>query len=295
MIDIKERKINNQNKKVDGITLVALVVTVVVLLIIAGVCINLILSNNGVIIRSEQASDATIKVKEKEATSLAYSACFIDNSNAIDKNILKEEFANNGYDVNVISDNTNLCVTFQSTGHTYIINQTGDVIEDDEAKKVYLYKDGTSINKWNNYVPNRNSNWYTPVYAVFENTYIRLAERAINDKWVSSGVVNTTSLDTTNYNILKYEYEVVEPTKATLNNKVGNLLVTQVSSSKAFDYTGAIYSNTSEKGMYITSLDISSKNGMNYIKIMHTVARGDSYTYTAYDADIRIYKIWLEK
>ena len=47
-----------------GITLVALVVTIIVLLILAGVSLNLVLGDNGIITR---AQDAVTKYKEAEA------------------------------------------------------------------------------------------------------------------------------------------------------------------------------------------------------------------------------------
>ena len=49
----------NNMKKNKGITLVALVVTIVVLLILAGVSINLVLGNNGIIAKAKDAE--TIK------------------------------------------------------------------------------------------------------------------------------------------------------------------------------------------------------------------------------------------
>ena len=50
-------------KKSNGITLVALVVTIVVLLILAGVSINLVLGENGLITQAKEA-----KRKTEEAT-----------------------------------------------------------------------------------------------------------------------------------------------------------------------------------------------------------------------------------
>ena len=50
-------------KKNKGITLVALVVTIVVLLILAGVSINLVLGNNGIIAKAQEA-----KTKQAEAS-----------------------------------------------------------------------------------------------------------------------------------------------------------------------------------------------------------------------------------
>ena len=45
----------NNMRKNKGITLVALVVTIVVLLILAGVSINLVLGNNGIIAKAKEA------------------------------------------------------------------------------------------------------------------------------------------------------------------------------------------------------------------------------------------------
>ena len=44
-----------KTKEMKGITLIALVVTIVVLLILAGVSINLLLGDNGIIIKAKEA------------------------------------------------------------------------------------------------------------------------------------------------------------------------------------------------------------------------------------------------
>ena len=49
-----------------GITLVALVVTIVVLLILAGVSINLVVGQNGLIARAKEAAKATKDATEGE-------------------------------------------------------------------------------------------------------------------------------------------------------------------------------------------------------------------------------------
>ena len=53
-----------KDAKENGITLVALVVTIIVLLILAGVSLNLVLGDNGIITR---AQDAVTKYKDAEA------------------------------------------------------------------------------------------------------------------------------------------------------------------------------------------------------------------------------------
>ena len=48
-----------KNKQERGITLVALVVTIVVLLILAGISLNLVLGQNGIISRAQDARNQT--------------------------------------------------------------------------------------------------------------------------------------------------------------------------------------------------------------------------------------------
>ena len=66
-------------KKNKGITLVALVVTIVVLLILAGVSINLVLGNNGIITKAKEAAEKTAAAQEKEM---------------IERNLLEQELEN---------------------------------------------------------------------------------------------------------------------------------------------------------------------------------------------------------
>ena len=56
-----------KTKEMKGITLIALVITIVVLLILAGVSINLLLGDNGIITKAKEAQDSYSKsaVKEK--------------------------------------------------------------------------------------------------------------------------------------------------------------------------------------------------------------------------------------
>ena len=62
-----------------GITLVALVVTIVVLLILAGVSINSVLGENGIIIKAKEAAEKTAEAQEKEM---------------IERNLLEQELEN---------------------------------------------------------------------------------------------------------------------------------------------------------------------------------------------------------
>ena len=60
-----------KEKNDSGITLIALVVTIIVLLILAGVTINLALNNNGIISRAKDASETYAKAEQNEARQLS--------------------------------------------------------------------------------------------------------------------------------------------------------------------------------------------------------------------------------
>ena len=56
----------NKLKSKKGITLVALVVTIVVLLILAGVSINLVLGNNGIIAKAKDAETKSAEASQND-------------------------------------------------------------------------------------------------------------------------------------------------------------------------------------------------------------------------------------
>ena len=65
-------------KKERGITLVALVVTIVVLLILAGVSISMVLGNNGIVTKAQSAQAAQDKAYAKEVVESGLKSVQID-------------------------------------------------------------------------------------------------------------------------------------------------------------------------------------------------------------------------
>ena len=73
---IKEKtKLKGQN----GITLIALVITIIVLLILAAVSIATLTGENGILTRATEAKKNTGIGKEKEILQLAYTSAIINN------------------------------------------------------------------------------------------------------------------------------------------------------------------------------------------------------------------------
>ena len=57
---------NSKRKKNKGITLIALVITIVVLLILAGITIAALSGDNGILTRAKEAKEKTIKAQQEE-------------------------------------------------------------------------------------------------------------------------------------------------------------------------------------------------------------------------------------
>ena len=80
---------NKENNK--GVTLVALVVTIIVLLILAGISIGMLTGNNGMITKAQTAKAETEKRQEFEDIQLAVLTSQRNSRGIIDKEILLEE------------------------------------------------------------------------------------------------------------------------------------------------------------------------------------------------------------
>ena len=73
--------VKNAQKSSNGITLIALVITIIVLIILAGVSINLVLGNNGIITRARDARNNYQKAAAEEETALKDLDKLIDETN----------------------------------------------------------------------------------------------------------------------------------------------------------------------------------------------------------------------
>ena len=115
----------NIRKKQQGITLIALIVTIVVLLILAGVSISLIINRNGIISNAEVAKQETEIADEKEKINLSALAAQANNEDAVirrndfDKELKK--FFNEDYTLEPDSDAEEYEVTCKKSGRKYTI------------------------------------------------------------------------------------------------------------------------------------------------------------------------------
>ena len=70
MKNFKKKELNSSN----GITLIALVITIIVLLILAGISISMLSGDNGILQKATTAKTETEKSQEQEIVTLAYNS-----------------------------------------------------------------------------------------------------------------------------------------------------------------------------------------------------------------------------
>ncbi len=129
-IDIKKR--NNCK----GITLIALVITIIVLLILAAVSIAILTGDNGILTKATDAKKNTIIEEEKEQIKLAYNASLTkkDYDGIIIVKELNEELNKLNTEAQVSNENP-IKVTFSKTGNIYTIDNKG-IITGPETSEV---------------------------------------------------------------------------------------------------------------------------------------------------------------
>ncbi len=121
-------------KKNKGITLIALVITIIVLLILAGVSIATLLGENGILSQATKAVEKTNNATEKEKVQLACNAQMSKNAekgkytiDVEDINGIQEELNSLKAGAKVTEESNPIEVVFPS-GHTYTI-KNGKVLE----------------------------------------------------------------------------------------------------------------------------------------------------------------------
>ena len=118
---------NTKKKNARGITLIALVITIIVLLILAGVTINALSGENGIITKSKEAKIKTEKSKTIEKINLAMLTAMTKGDGDIDNATLREELEKEG--LTVKTEGNNLPWDVSDGKYIYRINEDYTVEE----------------------------------------------------------------------------------------------------------------------------------------------------------------------
>ncbi|MGP1608488.1 MAG: type II secretion system protein [Clostridium sp.] len=126
---MKKQKIKESKKRNEqGITLIALVLTIIVLLILAGVALSLALGQNGLVFKAKESKQKQEIAQEKDRIMTAYGASF--DKGKFNKAIFKEELKNQGvnFDDEIVGDEnaTPLNLKLKTKHDEYTVTYTID-------------------------------------------------------------------------------------------------------------------------------------------------------------------------
>ena len=156
-------KLKEKTKQVKGITLIALVVTIIVLLILAGVSIAMLAGDNGILTQANNAKKQTEISSEKEAIQLTMINKEVSNNSKYDigRKLYKKTLENsNIWDVIVINETQEKyddgwryipketeVENYGKTKYNWLVNEyTGEIIQLEEGKYTELsYKDELAV------------------------------------------------------------------------------------------------------------------------------------------------------
>ncbi len=153
----ESKKIKNNN----GITLIALVITIIVLLILAGVSIAMLIGENGILTQAQNASEKTSKAEEEEKIKMAVMGSSVDNNGYVDilnetsfKQELANQFGNQSLDV-VANGDGSFIITVEDTQRKYYVNDDKTVINSDNIVEINTAEELSSfrddVNAGNSY------------------------------------------------------------------------------------------------------------------------------------------------
>ena len=157
-LDLKLKEIKKSYLNQKGITLIALVVTIVVLLILAGVSINALFGNNGIISRAKDAKNVTNLSSLKDEIGIVIQSRNINKMAGLPVGSFKEELENGisgNKTVEAIGNIGDTCYVTREEA-TVTVYDNGDIIDG----KADIW-DGTNKNKP---TADKSKNWhiYTP-------------------------------------------------------------------------------------------------------------------------------------
>ncbi len=121
---------------VRGITLIALVITIIILLILAGISIATLTGENGILTKVENAKTQTIEEEEKEQIKLAYNTVMADKLHNGQESIVTSELLKKELDKQNVesktedTDNNIIKVTFTKSKNVFMVDgKTGNITQ----------------------------------------------------------------------------------------------------------------------------------------------------------------------
>lgn len=314
----KEKNILRRKK---GITLIALVITIVVLIIISSISLYFIFQKDGVISKAQLA-----KQKQEEATINEQAALsevnnkiedYISNARGDNSNISIGEFEPQVTNITTLSIvvNSNLNIPDKDFVYIYILNneiknyskdkqvEISDLSENTEYKIIVVAVDNTGYVSKSKEITIKtkpatylyNNGAISPLASDFIvagyvgpgsksfNKYDNYMRLSVNQTSTAYSIRGTNQIDFSKYSAIYFDVNI----SRSVSNTESHFFLSTASNYNSVDnYTGniGVYKNSSTSGKQYIKLDVSSINTSAYIYIRQT--------HTGY---IDINKIWLEE
>ena len=133
-----------KTKEAKGITLIALVITIIVLLILAGVTIATLTGDNGILGKANDAKTQTEQAKEDENLKIAIAGSY-GTDGKLNLKDLKDNLENQG--INYDKNNTGFPLEVTVNGEKKKIDANGNIIESIQSLKTKgtVFKDTTTL------------------------------------------------------------------------------------------------------------------------------------------------------
>ena len=292
--------IKNKIKQKNGITLIALVITIIVLLILAGVSIAMLTGQNGILTQAQNAKTTTEDKSAEEKIKLAVMAARAQSEGALDADKLVAEITNNyggtatktgtGFPVNATVDGKDFAVdgdgNITSTERKLLSEITGNETDNTLAKDNL----GNPITIPAGFeVDNPNDNVEDGI-VVRDKTHTKTAGSEF--VWIPVGDVKTKNKGTINIELNRYTFDSNGKETKQGTNKIDNYYTEDTAANHDNNYKNTIAKDiedfkskaASSHGYYIGRYEARDKDSTaertsSSSKTNQLVCTADNYVY----------------
>ena len=293
------KKVKKRVKNNKGITLIALVITIIVLLILAGVSIAMLTGENGILTQATNAKEKTDKATEEEKIQMSVMGSSVDNNGYVDlldeisfKQELANQFGSQSLDV-VVNGDGSFIITVEDTQRKYYVNDDKTVINSDNiieistAEELASFRD--DVNSGNTYEGKAvlltsditlSSNW-TPIGFMDPNTDNKNPETGDNKPF--KGIFDGGNHTINNLNISSTENKYNGLFSFVVDGTIRNITIgsmeenNEVTGSSGAGVVGYLYGF---KGNISNCINYANTNGAGIVRIIagqHTIFNCKNY------------------
>lgn len=317
--------INKKISELSGITLIALVITIVVILILAGVTIATLTGDNGLLQKAQNAKENNTIGEEKEKIALAWNSLILErkNENINNKDEFAEEFdeelkkTENDVIVTYESEEEYYEITFYDTSHVYSVDSNGSIelikgnSESEEKITIALNANGGNIprstkRKWKGSGENAtkdiaiNSKYGelpTPIKDSF--TFLGWEEfqqveyiETLGDQYIDTGIKANSNIR------FQVKLSVNSPTSNCIigepyNDDAHSFRLFNKNNNFYLDYGSGMNKNRIYGGSWFNSITYELEVGNRYVKNLQNndiIVNSSSVSEFSYDDTINIFK-----